>query len=43
MLKGDRHVGEDDGRHVNEFDGHHVEIGVGVLPNQKRRRCYSGL
>ncbi len=43
MLKGGRHVGRDDGPHVDEVDGHHVEVGVGVLPNRKRRRCYSGL
>ncbi len=32
-----------EGRHVDEVDGHHVEVGVDVLPNRKRRRCYSGL
>jgi hypothetical protein len=43
MLEGDIHfVGVDD-RHVDEDDGHHVEVGVGVLPSRKRRRCYSGL
>jgi hypothetical protein len=36
MLRSDRHVDDVDG-------GHHVEVGVGVLPNRKRRRCYSGL
>jgi hypothetical protein len=43
MLKGGHHVGRDDGRHVDEVDGHRVEVGVGVLPSRKRRRCYSGL
>ncbi len=43
MLRSDRHVDEVDGHHVDEVDGHHVEVGVGVLPSRKRRRCYSGL
>ncbi len=32
-----------DGRHVDEVDTRHDEVGVDGLPNQKRRRCYSGL
>ncbi len=40
-IVGGVHVKE--GRHVDGVDGHHVEVGVGVLPSRKRRRCYSGL
>ncbi len=39
-IVGGVHVKE--GRHIDGDDGHHVEVGVGVLPNRKRR-CYSGL
>ncbi len=28
-------VGKDDGPHVDEINGHRVEVGVGVLPNEK--------
>ncbi len=37
----DVHV--EDGRRVDEVEGHHVKVGVGVLPSQEGRRCYSGL
>jgi hypothetical protein len=43
VLEGDIYFVGVDGRHVDEDDGHYVEIGVGVLPSRKRRRCYSGL
>ncbi len=42
IVTGSRRVG-DDGRHVDDVKGHHVEVGVGVLPNRKGGRCYSGL
>ncbi len=43
MLTGGRRAGKDDGRHVDDVESHRVEVGVGVLPSRKRRRCYSGL
>ena len=34
IVTGSRRVG-DDGRHDDDVKGHHVEVGVGVLPNER--------